>query len=206
MRTSIASAGSMEPRNDALPARYPVPPGEGGLATLLMTLGFSCTRCGECCRGESGEDHLVLVAPHEVREIARSAGARWEDVAEPFPCFIRHGEAGSHTFEWCLRREGNSCRFLGEAGGCGIYSSRPWICRTYPFVLDEGDLLVFPCPGLGTGLTPAEAEVLAAELSARERFEREEEDRIRSVLARAPLPQERVVIDGEGVKVLSWVR
>ena len=202
MRTSIASAGSMDPRKEALPARYPIPPGEGSLATLLTTMGFSCTRCGGCCRGESGDDHLVMVAPHEVREILRSAGARWDEVAEPFPCFIRHGEAGFHTFEWCLRRNGDRCRFLDAESGCAIYPSRPWICRTYPFVIDEGELLVFPCPGLGAELTIAEAEVLAAELSARERFEREEEDRIRSVLTRAPLPPERVVIDGEGVKVL----
>jgi len=202
MRTSIASAGSMDPRNEASAARYPVPPGEGGLAALIRTLGFSCTRCGECCRGESGDDPLVLVTPAEVREIIRSDGSRWEEVAEPFPCFIRHGESGSHTFEWCLRRDGDRCRFLGEEGGCGIYTSRPWICRTYPFVLDEGDLLVFPCPGLGTELTAAEAEALATDISARERFEREEEDRIRSVLARTPLPSGRLVIDGEGVKVL----
>jgi Fe-S-cluster containining protein len=202
MRISIASAGSMDPRNDALPARYPVPPGEGGLETLLTTLGFSCTRCGECCHGESGDDHLVLVAPHEVREITRSAGSRWEDVAEPFPCFIRHGDAGSHTFEWCLRRDGNRCRFLGEEGGCSIYPSRPWICRTYPFVL-EGDILqVYPCPGLGTMLTTEEATALAADLFARQRFEGEEEDRVRRVLAGPPLPPERVVIDGEGVKIL----
>ncbi len=202
MRTSIASAGSMDPRNEALPARYPIPPGEGGLAALLMTVGFSCTRCGGCCRGESGDDHLVLVAPNEVRTITRSAGARWEEVAEPFPCFIRHGEAGSHTFEWCLRRDGNRCRFLGEEGGCGIYPSRPWICRTYPFVLEGDTLQVYPCPGLGTMLATEEAVAMAADLFARQRFEREEEERIRSVLAGTPLPPGRVVIDGEGVKVL----
>ena len=202
MRTSIASAGSMDPRNEALPARYPIPPGEGGLTVLLRNVGFSCTRCGECCRGKSGDDHLVLVSPHEVRRIIGSTGRRWEKVAEPFPCFICHGDTGSHTFEWCLRRDGNRCRFLGEEGGCSIYPSRPWICRTYPFVL-EGDILqVYPCPGPGTMLAPEEAEALAADLFARQRFEREEEERVREVLAGNQLPPGRVVIDGEGVKVL----
>jgi Fe-S-cluster containining protein len=196
----------MDPNKGAVRTRVPVPPGEGGLAGLLEILGFSCIRCGECCRGESWDDHLVLVAPHEVREIISASGEQWEEVAEPFPFFIPHGEAGSHTFEWCLQRKGTRCRFLGKEGGCDIYSARPWICRTYPFVLEGGDLLVYSCPGLGQEITLAEAEVLAADLSARERFEREEEDRVRSVLAGTPLPPERVVIDGEGVKVLSWVR
>jgi Fe-S-cluster containining protein len=192
----------MDPRSGAVQARFPIPPGEGGLAALLETLGFSCTRCGECCRGESTDDHLVLVTPPEVRGIIGVSGGSWEETAEPFPCFTRHGEAGSHTFEWCLKREGFRCGFLGEEGDCRVYSARPWICRTYPFVLDEGCLVVYPCPGLGKGMTPAEAGTLAADLRARDRFEREEEDRVREVLAENPLPPERVVIDGEGVKVL----
>ena len=202
MKTSIASAGSMDPRSGAVRARFPIPPGEGGLAALLETLGFSCTRCGECCRGESVDDHLVMVTPDEVRGIIGASGCPWEEIAEPFPCFTRHGEAGSHTFEWCLKREGGRCTFLGEEGGCRIYSSRPWICRTYPFVLEGGVLVVYPCPGLGKEMAAADAEALAADLLARERFEREEEDRVREVLVATPLPPERVVIDGDGVKVL----
>jgi Fe-S-cluster containining protein len=202
MRTSIASAGNMDPRSGAVGARFPIPPGEGGLAALLKTLGFSCTRCGECCRGESTDDPLVMVTPHEVRGIIGTSGCPWEEIAEPFPCFTCHGKAGSHTFEWCLKREGGRCRFLGEEGGCRIYPARPWICRTYPFVLDEGVLVIYPCPGLGKEMAAMEAEALAADLRARERFEREEEDRVREVLAANPLPPERVVIDGEGVKVL----
>lgn len=206
MKTSIASAGNMDPHSGAVLARFPIPSGEGGLAALLQTLGFSCTRCGECCRGESVDDHLVLVTPREVRGIIRTFGDSWEEIAEPFPFFTSHGEAGFHTFEWCLKREGGRCKFLGKEGGCGIYPARPWICRTYPFVLDECGLVVYPCPGLGKGMTAAEAEAIAADLRARERFDREEEDRVREVLAANPLPPGRVVIDGEGVKVLSWVR
>ncbi|MBP1928406.1 Fe-S-cluster containining protein [Methanolinea mesophila] len=195
----------MDPRSIEFPFRLHVPRTEGALADLIRALGFSCIRCGECCRAKSGDEHLVLVSPDEVREIAVAGGGSWESVAEPFPCFTPHGSAGSHTFEWCLRREGDRCRFLRERGGfpaCSVYLSRPWICRTYPFVLEGEDLLVYPCPGLSRAEATMEAEAMAADLLARQCFEREEEERVRKVFEGSPLPQGRVVIDGDGMKVL----
>ncbi|HEX7444781.1 MAG TPA: YkgJ family cysteine cluster protein, partial [Methanothrix sp.] len=62
--------------------------------------------------------------------------------------------------EWRLKKEGESCRFF-ENGRCGIYPSRPALCSTYPFYLDEGILQHSLCCGIGGVIEPAEGAELA---------------------------------------------
>ena len=141
-----------------------------GLAARIRELGFSCLRCGECCRGE---DNSVLVFPREVRRICAATGLAWLEVAGP-PEEGEWGRDGSfHTLEWRLKKDGESCRFFQE-GRCSIYRDRPLLCRTYPFYLDRGELMHSECRGLGERIDPGEAEKIAKVLISRQITEIEE--------------------------------
>jgi len=140
------------------------------LAARIEELGFSCLRCGECCRGE---DNSVLVFPREVRRICAATGLAWLEVAGP-PEEGEWGRDGSfHTLEWRLKKDRESCRFFQD-DSCAIYRDRPLLCRTYPFYLDRGELMHSECQGLGGKIEQADAEKLAEELISRQIIEIEE--------------------------------
>jgi hypothetical protein len=132
-----------------------------------------------------------------------ATGMAWDEVAEPYPDFIDAGNGGEYTFAWCIRRTADACIFLQD-GRCSVYAHRPWICRTYPFMLVDDDLLVSECPGLGTPLSPGDAHDAAADLCRRQAAEAAEEAGLRAVYWAATVPPgKRAVIDSEGVKVLN---
>lgn len=166
------------------------------------SIGFGCRGCGACCRRVAEDSNLVIVSPAEVRAIMAATGMAWDEIAEPYPDFIDAGNGGEYTLAWCIRRTADACIFLRD-GRCSIYAHRPWICRTYPFMLVDDDLLVSECPGLGTPLSPGAAHDVALGLCRRQAAEAAEEDGVRAVYRRARVPPGgRVVIDSEGVKVL----
>lgn len=178
-------------------------PGVRELAETLGGIGFACTGCSECCRAVSEDSNLVAVGPREVRAIMAATGMTFDEIAEPYPEFIEDPDGKCYTFAWCIRRRDDACIFLA-GGRCTIYPYRPWICRTYPFMLDDEDLLISPCPGLGAPLSGGDAEEMASVLLERRSAERLEEGHIREHYAGATLPRgKRVVIDGEGIKVLD---
>ena len=83
-----------------------------------------------------------------------------------------------------------------------MYHARPWICRTYPFALLDGDLVVSDCPGLGDRISEAEAVTLATTLLERAQFEHEEEERMRKIFPTIRFPEgKRCVVDGSGLRV-----
>jgi Fe-S-cluster containining protein len=170
------------------------------IASQIHRMGFQCQRCGACCRGEGLR---VMVYPAEVRAIAAHCGALWEEVAEPYPEEVVLPSGQRCTFEWALRTKNGACIFSGE-GRCHIYSCRPWICRTYPFVLAGKKLLSEECPGLGKAISDAEAHSVAHDLIRRREVEKEEEDRV-SVHGRDLDGVEGcyILVDGEGVKILE---
>lgn len=172
---------------------------EENLTARIQEIGFSCTRCGECCRQGSGDDNLVMVTPAEIRRISSQCHLRAEECAEPYPERVKLCDGTEITFGWALRRVAGDCTFYRE-GSCQIYAKRPWICRTYPFMLDGGDLLTSPCPGIGMPIGKEEARTLARDLRARWAAEEEEGEKIRQVIS-ALLPREEgvLVVDGEGV-------
>jgi Fe-S-cluster containining protein len=173
------------------------------IADRIGSVGFRCSACGMCCSRVAEDSNLVIVSPAEIRAILAATGMAWDEVAEPYPDFIDVGEGGKLTFSWCIRRNRDACTFLQE-GRCAIYPHRPWICRTYPFMLDGDDLIVSECPGLGTPLQPGEAMAIAQALLARQSAEAAEEAAVRAhYRAAVVLPKSRVVIDAEGVKVLD---
>jgi uncharacterized protein len=178
-------------------------PGIDEIANRVRSTGFRCGGCSACCRRVAEDSNLVLVSPAEIRAIMEATGMGWEDVAEPYPDFIEGEDGGSYTFSWCIRRNPDACIFL-DGGRCTIYACRPWICRTYPFMLDGDEVLVSACPGLGADISEIEANAVAQRLIGRQSAEEEEEGRVRRIYRDAVVPPgRRAVIDGEGVKVLD---
>ncbi|NYT05951.1 MAG: YkgJ family cysteine cluster protein [Methanomicrobiales archaeon] len=179
------------------------PPSPGDLARMILATGFSCRSCGACCRQAGKDSNLVMAAPAELAAIVHAAGLSREAIAEPYPEFV-DGPGGSQiTFGWCLRRTGDACAFLEAGNRCRIYAVRPWICRTYPFMLADGDLVVSECPGVGGAISEADAHALADELLARARAEEAErrDTAVRYRCAAVP-PGARAVIDPDGVTLL----
>ena len=184
------------------------------IADTIESIGFECTRCGDCCRGHEGE-HTATVSPAEVRALRRS-DEEWKDVARPVPFGLTDGEG--ETFEWALQTDRcGDCVFFddgGAQGTCSVYDDRPRICRTYPFSLEvngtepygavvdrQGPVRVHECEGLGRPISRKDAEALARSLIARVHDEIKER---RAVLEQyRPIetaPGEVVVHDSEGAK------
>ncbi len=173
------------------------------LAKRIRSTGFSCTRCAGCCRCTDTDSGLVLVFPGEVRAIIDKTGLSWEEIAEPYPEKVRDMNGGSFALCWCLKRTGDACRFL-YGGKCTIYESRPWICHTYPFMLDGDELKVSECDGLGQPVSEAEAHRIAGDLIRRRQAEDEEASLIRAVLAKKRVPAGSfAVVDSDGVEVID---
>lgn len=146
------------------------------LAGKVKETCFKCKRCGKCCKGSYG-DNTVSVFPREVRAIMNATGLQWLDIVEP-PASTDVDEKGRfHTFEWVLRKKPDGdCIFLDDDGECCIYESRPFICRTYPMVLEDGRLDTCICDGLGTGtMSDMEAMDIATVLKERRVAELSEE-------------------------------
>jgi len=174
------------------------------LYTEIGRTAFTCIRCGACCRETEPGSNLVLVSPGEVRTIMATTSLTFDEIAEPYPDLI-HEDDRRYTLGWALRRKGDRCRFLGE-GGCLIYQSRPWICRTYPFMINNGSLITSPCNGIGTGADeePGVINQMIQDLIDRQRAETAEEEHIAEVLTRVKIPAGKlVVIDGEGMRIMN---
>lgn len=170
------------------------------IAEQIQSIGFHCSKCGACCSAVEMDSNLVMVTPDEIRQVSDAYDLSWQDIAEPYPEKI-HDKAGHvYTFGWCIHRENTNCHFL-KNGGCEIYQTRPWICRTYPFVLSDESVHVSPCPGLGSAISWDDALMLAKDLIARKMSESRDEEQVRSVFQNAQIPAGRfVVIDGDGIK------
>jgi Fe-S-cluster containining protein len=150
------------------------------LAGQLITIGFTCIRCGDCCRAQSG-DNCVIVFPDEILTIVHAHDLTWSRICKPsVPQFIAENGI-MHAFEWELNRHDNGdCIFI-ENNICRIYAQRPWICRTYPFYLvfldgiTEPCLKMSDCQGIGRTLRTEDASKLALLLKNRLILEIQEE-------------------------------
>ncbi len=133
------------------------------LAAQIRQIGFKCKRCGECC---TGEDNSVVVFPFEIRHILKATKEPWQEIVEP-PTEGEWDSSGNfHTLEWRLKKEKSSCKFY-SCERCRCYESRPLLCGTYPFYLDDGILCFSECRGLGGKIGIKESEEIAAKLIER---------------------------------------
>nr|WP_241175322.1 YkgJ family cysteine cluster protein [Natronolimnobius sp. AArcel1] len=126
------------------------------IADAIESIGFECTRCGDCCTSHGDDEHTATVFPDEVRTLedapinaAVASGKadlvppvsdrEWRDIAQPMPYGLTEGDDGleGETFEWALQTDGcGDCAFYSETdglGACTVHDDRPLICRTYPF-------------------------------------------------------------------------
>jgi len=176
------------------------------LATEIRTTGFSCRMCGRCCTRGDDDSMLVLASAPEVRAIMAYTGRTWDEIAEPYPEWIPAGDGGEFTLAWCLRRTDEACIFLSEEKKCMIYPVRPLICRTYPFALEDGELAVYACPGIGECAVCSEADAIAEECIRRDAAEADDARKTEEIFMTMKLgPGERAVVDSEGVKRV-WVK
>ena len=128
------------------------------LASQIRAIGFECLRCGDCC---VGEDNSVVVFPFEIRRILAANGVGWLDAVEPPKIGEWDSSGNFHTLEWRIKKDGESCKFHSIAG-CKIYHTRPMLCKTYPFYLDDGTLHCSECRGLGKKIGSDESKRIAA--------------------------------------------
>ncbi|NLV25763.1 MAG: YkgJ family cysteine cluster protein [Methanomicrobiales archaeon] len=170
--------------------------------TLVRTIresGFSCTCCGACCTESEPGSNRVMVGPEEIRQIMDGTGLSFEEIAEPYPERI-HDDGRDYTFGWVIHQKENKCIFLSK-NRCTIYEFRPWICRTYPFVLDNNQLHTHPCNGLHKKQMTENPHQIALDLIKRQEYEHQDEEKIRKLLMTKTIPTGiPVVIDGEGIK------
>ncbi len=196
------------------------------LADAIESIGFACTRCGECCTahgaGDDHEEHTATVFPDEVRELQNATDGGWRDVARPIPYGLTDGPDGpeGETFEWALQTDGcGDCAFYAEdengTGACTVHADRPLICQTYPFSLALGGtnqpmgepveqeelVRAHDCEGLGREISREDAKALAVTLKRRAIREIEETIAVsESYEPTAPGRGEIVVHDSEGAK------
>ena len=125
-----------------------------GLADAIESIGFECTRCGECCTAtepavdpedasdgdeSEGEPHTATIFPDEIRRLQDASGGDFRDVARPMPYGLTETDDGveGETFEWALQTDDcGDCTFYAEedgVGACTVHEDRPLICQTYPF-------------------------------------------------------------------------
>ncbi len=137
---------------------------EKQLADEIKSIGFKCNNCAQCCRAEYG-DNTVVIFPFEIRRICGKTGLGRDDFVIPTPSEDMDSQGNIHTFEWVIRKNGD-CVFLRE-GLCKIYECRPYICKTYPFYLLDGQLMTSECQGLGGRISNEKSLKLAVLLKER---------------------------------------
>ncbi len=137
---------------------------ENKLADEIKATGFKCRRCSQCCKAEYG-DNTVAVFPFEIEKICEIHGLKRKEIILPAPSKNVDSQGNIHTFEWVLRKKGN-CVFL-EEDLCKIYGCRPYICKTYPFYLLDGKLMVSECEGIGCLISGEDSMKIALLLKER---------------------------------------
>ena len=137
---------------------------ESRIADEIISIGYKCQKCARCCMGNFG-DNTVSIFPFEIKHISEKNGLKWNDIAVPTPSEDRDNAGNIHTFEWILKKNGD-CTFL-DKGLCKIYECRPYICRTYPFYLLDGCLMISECEGLGNTISDEDAIKMAKLLKER---------------------------------------
>ena len=121
-------------------------------------LGFTCSGCGHCCRGEGH----VWVERSELQALADHLSIPVEEFSRRYVRRISQGRLA------LIDKANLDCVFWDD--GCTVYPARPRQCRTFPFWEQN---LESPgawgraaacCPGMNEGreYSPEEIERLAA--------------------------------------------
>jgi hypothetical protein len=136
-------------------AEIKLPKKQGELPKTIFhkKIRFKCTRCGTfCCHLGSPEftvDDFNALQKKFGKDLdryieKREIKTRQEDMLLPY------------GFKSNPKTQGSECFFLERdkkgRSSCGIYNTRPLLCRTFPFFFqqkgDRIEISVIPCPGL----------------------------------------------------------
>ncbi len=111
-------------------------------------LCFTCTRCGNCCRGFPG---TVRVDDAEIAALAARLELQVQEFRDRYTRVMPEG------FVSLTEKPDYDCVFWDRDHGCLVYEQRPTQCRTWPFWRGN---LVSPeaweeqaqgCPGMNSG-------------------------------------------------------
>jgi Fe-S-cluster containining protein len=117
---------------------------------------FECSKCGLCCCDTTEKARCVLLLESEAKEISART-------CLPKEAFTKSVE-NKHPYGFEMKKNEGKCFFLKD-NQCSIYSSRPLICRFYPFELKfdfKNRVYVFSftyeCPSIGKGKVVTRAD------------------------------------------------
>ncbi|XES77594.1 MAG: YkgJ family cysteine cluster protein [Candidatus Bathyarchaeia archaeon] len=85
-----------------------------------------CNRCGVCCQ----ETDMLLCSA----DIARLEKQGYSKAS-----FVRFDQEG---YALLRNRQGHCVFYNPQACRCDVYASRPFGCRVYPVILDEGNRVI----------------------------------------------------------------
>ena len=121
-------------------------------------LRFSCKRCSQCCRHESG---FVFLSEKDVVRMAEALKIGCEEFSLSFCRWIPQvngieqlslkEKSNLDCILWAISAGANA------DGGCSVYESRPLQCRSFPFwpsMLNSSvswEAAAKDCPGIGQG-------------------------------------------------------
>lgn len=122
--------------------------GKGNIS--FPNIRFECVLCGKCCIQDDKNRRRIVLTRRDVEEISNRTSLKTEDFAL---------ENSNEKYPFIMKLVEGRCFFLETGEKCRIYSSRPLVCRFYPFVMQKiGEKYVFhadpSCPGLGKGEYP----------------------------------------------------
>ncbi len=109
----------MSPRAARGAARAEGPWWKGGLR-------FTCTGCGDCCRGP--EPGYVEVDAAMIARLAAHMGLEADAFSRRYVRWV--ASEGKHSL---TERPNGDCIFWDDGAGCRVYEARPDQCRTFPF-------------------------------------------------------------------------
>lgn len=102
---------------------------------------FTCTQCGDCCKGYGG----TYLSEHDVAAIAQLVGVS-EDQFKQSYCAL------SGTRLVLAQRPDGYCIFFD--GNCSIHAVKPRMCRQWPFIQsvlkapENWRMMARVCPGM----------------------------------------------------------
>ena len=118
-------------------------------------LYFSCLRCSNCCRYESG---YVYLSENDLKRLTNELKM---DLTEFIKTWCRWVPFESTSDRLSLKEKSNyDCIFWGVVNGkegCKVYEARPLQCRAFPFwdhIVISGETwknVNLKCPGIGKG-------------------------------------------------------
>ena len=107
---------------------------------------FSCTQCGDCCKGYGG----TYVSRADVKSIATYIGMDPEKFEKKY-C-AKSGD------QWVLAQQENGFCVFWQDRICGIHPVKPKMCKAWPFIrnllVDPGnwEKMASMCPGIRKGV------------------------------------------------------